>query len=71
MKFIFEWKKYFKSEHSERVKYFFHDKINLICSCQRVIIFLLQRYECFEKKKKKKLDKKQRKYKGMTSAISP
>ena len=32
MKFIFEWKKYFTSECSERVKSFFHKKINFICS---------------------------------------
>ena len=49
-------------------KSFFHKKINFICSNQRVIFFLLHRYECFENKKK--LDKKQRKNKGMTSAIS-
>ena len=42
MKFIFEWKKYFTSERIERVKSFFHSKINFICSMQRVIFFLLQ-----------------------------
>ena len=31
MKFIFEWKKYFTSEHSEQVKSFFHEKINFLC----------------------------------------
>ena len=44
-------KKYFASERSERVKSFFHSKINFICSSQRVI-FLLHRYECFENKAK-------------------
>ena len=48
MKFIFEWKKYFTSEHSEQVKSFFHEKINFICSSQRAIFFLLHRYKCFE-----------------------
>ena len=52
MKFIFEWKKYFTSERSKRVKSFFHEKINFICSSQRVIFFILHRYECFENKKK-------------------
>ena len=52
MKFIFEWKKYFVSEHSERVIFFFHEKINFICSNKRVIFFLLHRYECFENNKK-------------------
>ena len=37
---------------------FFHEKINFICSSQRVILFLLHRHECFENKKK--LDEKQR-----------
>ena len=46
------WKKYFASECSERVKSFFQEKINFICSNQRVIFFLLRRYECFENKKK-------------------
>ena len=41
------WKKYFNL--------FFHEKINFICSSQRVIFFLLHRYECF--KNKTKLDK--------------
>ena len=68
MKFIFEWKNYFTSERRKRVKSFFHEKINFISSSQRVIFFLLHRYECFENKKK--LDEKQRKNKGMTSAIS-
>ena len=69
MKFIFEWKKYFTNELSERVKSFFHEKVNFICSNQRLIFFLLHRYECFEKKK---LDEKprQRKSEGMRSAIS-
>ena len=53
MKFIFEWKKYFTSERSELVKSFFREKINFICSNQRVFFFLLHRYECFENKKKK------------------
>ena len=39
MKLIFEWKKYFMSMSSERVKYFFHPKINFISSNQRVIFF--------------------------------
>ena len=56
MRFIFEWKKYFKSEGSERVKSFFHEKINFICSSHGVIFFLLHRYECF----KNKNDEKQR-----------
>ena len=47
---------------------FFHQKINFICSSQYVIFFFLYRYECFENNKK--LNKKQRKNKGMTSAIS-
>ena len=51
MKFIFEWKKSFKSERSEQVKSFFHKKINFICSSQRAIFFLLHRYECFENEK--------------------
>ena len=51
------------------VKSFFHEKINFICSNHRVSFFLLHRYECFENKNKK-LDKKKRKNKGMTSAIS-
>ena len=49
MKFIFEWKNYFTSECSERVKFFFHEKMNFISSSQHVIFFLLHRYECFEK----------------------
>ena len=48
MKFIFEWKNYFTSECSERVKFFFLEKINFISSRQRVIFYLLHRYECFE-----------------------
>ena len=50
------------------VKCFFREKINFLCSNQRVIFFLLHRHECFENKKK--LDAKQRKNKGMTSATS-
>ena len=57
MKFIFEWKKYFSSERSERVKYFFHEKKNFICSIQNVIFFLLHRYECFGEKKTKMISK--------------
>ena len=34
MKFIFEWKEDFTSEHSDRVKTFFHEKINLILYVQ-------------------------------------
>ena len=62
MKFIFEWKKYFKNERSKRVKSFFHEKINFICSNQRAIFFLLHKYECFENKKKnrRKIKEKQR-----------
>ena len=61
MKFIFERKKYFTSERSERVKSFFHVKINFISSSQRVIFFLLHRYECFENKKNgQKAKEKQR-----------
>ena len=48
MRFIFEWKKYFTSQRSERVKPFFHEKINFIFSSQRIIFFLLHRYECFQ-----------------------
>ena len=48
MKFIFEW----KSERSERVKFFLHSKINFISSSQRVIFFLLHSIECFENKEK-------------------
>ena len=40
MKFIFEWKKDFTSERSE--------KINFTCSSQHVTFFLLHNYECFE-----------------------
>ena len=59
MKFIFEWEKAFTSERSEvKVKSFFHEKIYLISSNQRVIYFILHRYEGFENKKK--LDEKQR-----------
>ena len=57
-------------EHTKFILYlksFFHEKINFICSNQRVIFFLLHRYECFENKKK---DEKQQKNKGMTSEIS-
>ena len=42
---------------------FFHEKINFISSNQRVISFLLHRYECFENIKK--LHGKQRKNKGI------
>ena len=69
MKFIFEWKKYFTSERSERVKSFFHKKINFISSNHRVIFFLLHRYQCFENKKKTR-PKTKGKNRGMTSAIS-
>ena len=54
MKFIFEWKKDFTSKRTERVKFFFHEKINFICSSQHVIFFLLHRDECLEKKTKEK-----------------
>ena len=37
-------KKYFTIERSERVKSFFYEKINFICSNQRVVFFLLHRY---------------------------
>ena len=57
MKFIFEWEKDFYRSLRSLVKSFFHEKINFICSSQRVIFFLLHRYECFENKKK--LDEKQ------------
>ena len=33
-------------------EFFFHEKMNFISSSQRVIFFLLHRYECFENKKK-------------------
>ena len=43
------------------MKSFFHKKINFICSNQRVILFLLHRYECFENKKtRRKTKEKQR-----------
>ena len=58
MKFIFEWKNKFMSECSKRVKSFFHEKINFICSNQRVIFFLLHRYE--NKKTRRKTKEKQR-----------
>ena len=32
--------------------FFFHEKINFLSSSQRVILFLLHRYECFENKEK-------------------
>ena len=50
MKFIFKCKKYFKI------------LINFICSSQRVIFFLLYRYECFKniKKTRRKAKEKQR-----------
>ena len=51
MKFIFEWKKDFTRSLRSLVKFFFHEKINFIYSSQRVIFFLLHRYECFENKK--------------------
>ena len=62
MKFIFEWKKYFTSERSERMKSFFLEKINFICLSQQVIFFLLHRYVCFKKKKetRQKIKEKQR-----------
>ena len=62
MKFMFEWKKYITSKCNERVKSFFHEKINFTCSSQRAIFFLLHRYECFENKKKtrRKTKEKQR-----------
>ena len=62
MKFIFEWKKYFASERSKRVKSFFHEKIHFIFSNQRVIFFLLHGYECLENKKtnKRKTKEKQK-----------
>ena len=47
MKFVFKWKKL-----CSLMTCFFHKKINFICSSQHVI-FLLHRYECFEKKKQK------------------
>ena len=50
MKFIFEWK-----------KSLFNEKINFICSNQRINFFFLYRYECFENKKKgQKTKEKQR-----------
>ena len=64
MKFTFEWKKYIRSECSERVQSFSHEKINFKCSSQHVIFFLLHRYEysCLENKKKttRKTKEKQR-----------
>ena len=59
MKFIFEGKKYFKSERSERVKSFFHEKINFICLRQRVIFFLLHIYDFSKIKKTKKKQTKE------------
>ena len=50
-----------------RVK-FFNEKMNFICSSQRVIFFLLHRYECFENLKKN--GRKTKENKGMTSEIS-
>ena len=51
MKFIFEWKKDFTCSLRSLVKSFFHEKINFISSNQRVIFYILHRYECFEIKK--------------------
>ena len=53
------------SSHEKKislVKSFFHKKINFMSSNQRVIFFLLNRYECFENKKKtrQKTKEKQR-----------
>ena len=59
MKFIFSWKKDFTCLLHSLVKTFFHQKINLISSNQRVNFFLLHKNECCENKKK--IDKKQRK----------
>ena len=42
MKFIFSWKKDLTSERSERVKYFFHSKINFTCSRHRVISIIYE-----------------------------
>ena len=50
MKFIFSWKKDFTSKRNERVKYFFHSKINFISSRHRAIssiYFLLQLHHIF------------------------
>ena len=69
MKFIFEWKNISRVSAANKWNFFFHEKINFICSNQCVIFFLLRRYECF--KKFKKLDEKQRKNKGMMSVIYP
>ena len=52
-------KKYFTSKRSEQVKYFFHEKVNFICSNQRVISFLLH-IDMSVSKIKQKLDEKQR-----------
>ena len=52
--------KNFTNERSKRVKSFFHEKINFICLNQRIIFFILHRYESFKNKNKKKLDEKQR-----------
>ena len=68
MKFIFEWKNYFTSERNERMKFFFHEKMNFISSSQGVIFFLLHRYECFAKILKN--GRKTKEKKEMTSAIS-
>ena len=57
MKIIFKWKKYFTSERSKQVKFYFREKINFIRSNQRVIFFLLHRYVI----KFKKIDEKERK----------
>ena len=68
MKFTFELKKYFTSERS-LAKSFFHEKINFICSSQRVVSFYYIDMSV-SKIKNKKIEEKQRKNKGMTSAIS-
>ena len=52
MKFIFEWKKYFTRERSE-------DKLRMF---KPTCNFLLHRYECFEKKTRRKTKDKQRNY---------
>ena len=61
-------KKNFTSECSEKVKSFFHPKINFLCSNQRVIFFYyIDIHECFENKRTKW---KQRKNKRNDRAIS-
>ena len=75
IKFIFSWKKDLFAALTHEI--FFHEKINFICSNQRVISFLLHRYECFENKTKLDENYLQKcmslfcwRNKGMTSAIS-